>query len=369
MGQRGRGAFMDDRESDRGERSRMTKVPNILIADDDESIAITLEEILRREGYAVRPALSGREVFPLLEQEEFDVALMDLRLGDADGLDLLREAMELAERSGDAEAIGRAYSNLAATLAMFQRHRESAEISRRGQEVTRRLGSPGFEIFNAGNEAQSLAELGRYEDAEALAGEALSKAREMKMPPAICNNAAPLVMVMLARGRYREARELMDEIMPLARCLGGNEFLSLGLLLEANLEWARGNINAGRQAISEAADMVSETPTIWHVAVILSTAAHLLPRARVEKLLERVRPAANDPAFEVMVAETEGVLSGDAERFQRAAEIYLSLEMPYAEARCRLETGELDRAREIIDRFGLKDGPLGARLQALEPQA
>jgi hypothetical protein len=175
-------------------------------------------------------------------------------------------------------------------------------------------------------------------------------------------------MVLLARGRYGEARELMDEIMPLARGLGGNEFLSLGLFLETNLERARGNLNAARQAISEAADMVLETPTVWHVAVILDAAAHLLPKERVDELLDRVRPAATDPSFEVMVAEAEGLLSGDAERFKRAAEIYVSLEMPYAEARCRLEAGELDRAREIIDRFDLREGPLGARLRELEAQ-
>jgi adenylate cyclase len=101
-------------------------------------------------------------------------------LGDAGGLDLLREALALAERSGDAEAIGRAHSNLAATLSMFQRHRESAEVSRRGQELSRQQGAAGFEVFHAGNEALSLVELGRYEDTEAIAREALAKSRAMK---------------------------------------------------------------------------------------------------------------------------------------------------------------------------------------------
>ena len=115
--------------------------------------------------------------------------------------------------------------------------------------------------------------------------------------------------------------------------------------------------------------MVLETPTVWHTAAILETAARLLPKERVEELLERVRPAAEDSAFEVMVAEAEGLLSRDSGRFKRAAEIYASLEMPYAEARCLLEAGELDRARQIIDRYGLGEGPLGARLNELEARA
>jgi tetratricopeptide (TPR) repeat protein len=326
----------------------------------DRSIAFAERGLAMEEGLGMEGARSQ-----LLN----NIGTCRSMLGDVEGLDVLRQALALAERSEDAEALGRAHSNLAATLAMFQRHRESAEVSRRGQEFSRRQGAPSFEIFHAGNEAQSLLELGLYEDAEVVARQALSTARTMKTVPAICNSGAPIVMVMLARGRYDEARELMDEIMPLARGLGGNEFLTLGLLLEANLERARGNLNAARQAIAEAADMVLETPTVWHTGVILGTAASLLPPERVRGLIERVRPAAKDPAFEVMVAEAEGLLSGDPERFKRAAEIYVSLEMPYAEARCRLEAGELDRARDLIDRLGLHEGPLGARLRELEARA
>jgi hypothetical protein len=161
----------------------------------------------------------------------------------------------------------------------------------------------------------------------------------------------------------------MDEVLPLARGLGGNEFLALGLLLESDLERARGNLNAARQAIAKAADTVFQTPTVWHKALILESAARLLPKERVQELLDQVRPAVTDSSFEALVAEAEGLLSGDAERFKRAAEIYASLEMPYAEARCRLEAGELDRAREIIDRYGLHDGPLGTRLRELEARA
>jgi len=330
---------------------------HMLNGQTDRSIAFAERGLAMEEGLGMDGARSQ-----LLN----NIGVCRSMLGDASGLDLLREAMALAERSGDAEAIGRAHSNLAATLSMFQRHRESADVSRRGQELSRRLGAPGFEVFHAGNEALSLVELGLYEDTEALAREALAKARAMKTPPAICNAGAPLVMALLARGKYEEARELMDEVLPLARGLGGNEFLAWGLLLESNLERARGNLNSARRAIAEAADIVFETPTVWHKALILESAARLLPQERVEELLDQVRPAAKDPSFEVLVAEAEGLLSGHRERLRRAAEIYASLEMPFAEARCRLEAGELDQARELIDRFGLRDGPLGARLRELE---
>jgi adenylate cyclase len=286
-------------------------------------------------------------------------------LGEPGGLDRVREALELADESGEAEAIGRAHSNLPATLGMFLRHREAVEISSRGRELSRRLGAPGFEWFLAANEASSLAELGRYEDAEALAREALDHARSFKAAPAIANAGSTVVATLIPRGRYEEARQIMDEIVPIARGLGGNEFLALCLRLESELEAARGNLNAAKQAVEEALDVVLATPAVWHLLELLVPTADLLPE-RARDLLDRVRPAVRDPAFQAKVDEAEGVLLADRDRFARAADVYRSFGMPYREARCRLEAGDLDLARQLIKRFGLENGPLGARLRKLE---
>jgi hypothetical protein len=39
--------------------------------------------------------------------------------------------------------------------------------------------------------------------------------------------------------------------------------------------------------------------------------------------------------------------------------------MPYQQARCLLEVGDLGRARELIARFRLEKGPVGMRLNEL----
>ncbi|MBI2237463.1 MAG: hypothetical protein HYU54_02930, partial [Actinobacteria bacterium] len=272
--------------------------------------------------------------------------------GDPAGLDRLREALELAERSGDAEAMGRAFTNVPSTLGTFSRNRECAEVCERGREVMRRLGAPAFEQFIASNEAGALADLGRYEDAEALSRETLEEQRAMKTAPGIVNSGTNLVTVWTRKGRYDEARAVMDDILPLARGLGGAEFLSLTLNLEAELEWARGNVAAARQAMVEAADVVLATPTVWHVIPLLALAARLLPPERVRELLDRVRPAIQDPSWEAVFTEAEAVLEADQARFALAADLYASLELPYQEAGCRLEAGELERAAEIIGKLG-----------------
>jgi adenylate cyclase len=286
--------------------------------------------------------------------------------GDPESLDRLREALELADRSGDVEAIGRIHTNLPSCLAIFRRHREAVERCERGREVMRALGAPAFEAFIASNEAGSLAMLGRYEDAEVLAKEALATQRAMNAIPGMVNSGSTVVQVATRRGRLDEARAVLDEVLPLSRGLGGAEFLGMMLTMEVELEHARGNLAAARQAADEAADVVTSVAAVSHAVDLLPVAARVLPDDRVLALLDRVRPYVRDPSWQAVTAEAEGWVGREPSRFARAAELYRSLELPYEEAVCRLEAGDLERAREIIKRFGLENGPLGTRLRELE---
>ncbi len=61
----------------------------ILIVDDDVSIGNMLEEMLKREGYAVLRAYSGTEALLLLRQDKPDLALLDLMLPGMSGEEVL----------------------------------------------------------------------------------------------------------------------------------------------------------------------------------------------------------------------------------------------------------------------------------------
>ncbi|HJP65820.1 MAG TPA: adenylate/guanylate cyclase domain-containing protein [Actinomycetota bacterium] len=285
--------------------------------------------------------------------------------GDASGIDRLREALEIAERAGDAEAIGRAYVNLPSMLSNYGRNREALEIEERGREVLRRLGAMGIKQFVRANEAWSLLELGSYEDAMALAGEAMDDARAMGAASGTVNAGMTLADLAMRRGRYDDARRVLDEFLPLARGLGGTEFLLQALAREVELEWDRGNLAAAAQSLAEAVDIVLESSTVVHTLYVLVLAAALGAR-RMSELLDRVRDRGHAPIFHASLAEAEAWLSKDQRRFAEAADLYASLELPYQEARAALEAGELDRAGSIIKRFGLEDGPLGARLRELQ---
>jgi two-component system, NtrC family, response regulator PilR len=62
----------------------------ILIIDDDLSMRELLEYMLSQEGYTVVCAQNGKDGIAMLENENYDLLLCDIRLGDITGLDVLR---------------------------------------------------------------------------------------------------------------------------------------------------------------------------------------------------------------------------------------------------------------------------------------
>ena len=65
---------------------------HILVVDDELSMREVLEFMLTREGYRVSCAGSGREAISVIQKENFDLVLSDIRLGDLTGLDVLKAA-------------------------------------------------------------------------------------------------------------------------------------------------------------------------------------------------------------------------------------------------------------------------------------
>jgi DNA-binding NtrC family response regulator len=68
----------------------MDKHPRILVVDDDETILTTMKTILQKEGYLVDVASTGKEAIQKTQEETYNVALLDIRLPDIEGIDLLK---------------------------------------------------------------------------------------------------------------------------------------------------------------------------------------------------------------------------------------------------------------------------------------
>ncbi|MBA2443850.1 MAG: AAA family ATPase [Nocardioidaceae bacterium] len=288
------------------------------------------------------------------------------RAGDVKGVDLIREALELGKESGDLEAIGRGYVNLPESLYWLSRNREGVELCREGRQYLRKMGAQSFAWFVAANEARMSVEFGDYQHAELICREMLSLERSLVGVPGVVNAGSVLSEILIRTGRYPEARTVLDEILPLARRLGGDDFLAPVLVAEADLQEALRNFAAARQAMLEAVEITQETGGAAETAfAVLTAGARILDKQQVAGLWERLSAAESPAANNCRRLETEAWLASDANLFRNAAELYGALELPYEEARCSLEAGDIDRARALMDELGVGNGPLGARLSEL----
>jgi DNA-binding NtrC family response regulator len=71
----------------------------ILIADDERTIRESVSMVLNDEGFEARIAANGKEALQMLESEDFDILITDLKMPEMDGLTLLREAMRICPQT------------------------------------------------------------------------------------------------------------------------------------------------------------------------------------------------------------------------------------------------------------------------------
>ena len=62
---------------------------SVLVVDDDRAILHTFSRILRKAGFSTETADSGKEALEKIQTQTYDIALIDMILGDSNGLDLL----------------------------------------------------------------------------------------------------------------------------------------------------------------------------------------------------------------------------------------------------------------------------------------
>ncbi|MHB1925656.1 MAG: sigma-54-dependent transcriptional regulator [Leptospirillum sp.] len=65
----------------------------ILVIDDEEALLEVLAPSLERDGHEVATAKNGEKAFCQLEKGDWDVVLLDLKLGEEDGVDILQRIL------------------------------------------------------------------------------------------------------------------------------------------------------------------------------------------------------------------------------------------------------------------------------------
>ena len=63
--------------------------PSILIVDDEPNVRLTYRTALETEGLEVREATDGLAALDALSESQFDLAILDIRMPEVSGLELL----------------------------------------------------------------------------------------------------------------------------------------------------------------------------------------------------------------------------------------------------------------------------------------
>lgn len=71
----------------------------ILVIDDEKTLRYFLRLHLQEQGYHVTVAADGKTALSLIDKNNFEVALIDLRLTDMNGLDIVRHLRQVAPQT------------------------------------------------------------------------------------------------------------------------------------------------------------------------------------------------------------------------------------------------------------------------------
>ncbi len=77
------------------EKENMSYSNTLLIIDDEDVIVNRLRRFFEKEGYEVFTALSGAEGLSVIEENKIDVIITDIKMGDMDGVNVLKTAKKL----------------------------------------------------------------------------------------------------------------------------------------------------------------------------------------------------------------------------------------------------------------------------------
>jgi len=68
---------------------------DVLIIDDESQLVEAFKMQLTKEGMRVTGVFNARDALALLKKESFDVAVLDIKLPDMDGVDLLLKLKQM----------------------------------------------------------------------------------------------------------------------------------------------------------------------------------------------------------------------------------------------------------------------------------
>ncbi|NML64116.1 response regulator [Hymenobacter sp. RP-2-7] len=73
--------------------------PQILLVDDEPNIVMSLEFLMRKNGYGVGIARNGHEALAAIQETPYDLVLLDVMMPDVDGYQVCRQLRQRPDRA------------------------------------------------------------------------------------------------------------------------------------------------------------------------------------------------------------------------------------------------------------------------------
>ncbi|UCB53659.1 MAG: response regulator [Candidatus Zixiibacteriota bacterium] len=80
---------MNENPQAKPRRPERARNPSVLVVDDEDHILKLYQEELTEEGYQVKTATNGEQALRMAETESPDVVVLDIKLQDQNGLEIL----------------------------------------------------------------------------------------------------------------------------------------------------------------------------------------------------------------------------------------------------------------------------------------
>ena len=72
------------------QNSKSTNQPNVLVVDDEPNILLSLEFLMKKNGYNVFVGRDGKEALETVEKENIDLIILDIMMPEVDGLEVCK---------------------------------------------------------------------------------------------------------------------------------------------------------------------------------------------------------------------------------------------------------------------------------------
>ncbi|HEX6736873.1 MAG TPA: sigma 54-interacting transcriptional regulator, partial [Vicinamibacteria bacterium] len=199
----------------------MSGAYRVLLAEDEPTFAKLLVRFLTERGHDVHSCLSGKATQTALDQREWDVVLLDLKLPDANGVDILER---LRKEHEDVQAI---------ILTGFANVESAISTMRLGafDYLTK---PPNFEelavkVERAGEKTQLLRENRRlrFQAGRGLAGDILTRSAAMTEVLRTLQKVAAAQTPVLIEGESGVGKELLAQHLHRTSPRSGRAFVDL----------------------------------------------------------------------------------------------------------------------------------------------